>query len=550
MTRDRWDKRWAFLMAAIGSAVGLGNVWRFPYVAYTNGGGAFFIPFIVALITTGIPLVALEYYLGTRSQKGPTEAYNLISKKVNYLGWFSLGVASMICIYYVVILSWTLNYLLSSFGVKWAGIESDFFFKNILGISDSINTLGKIQWNLVAANFVIWLIMFLLTFKGVEILGKIVKWMVYIPWLMLLVLIIRGVTLHGAGTGLNFYLAPDFSQLLDPNVWVGAYGQIFYSLSIGFGIMIAYASYLPKESDINTNSWIVSFADCTTSFFAGFAVFSILGYLAIATNQPVENVVKAGPGLAFIIYPTAISSLPGGIVMQSIFGIIFFLILLLLGISSSVSLVETMITGLKDTFNIKRMATSFWVCLIGFLLGTIYTTSAGLYWLDLVDHWMNWGLVIVGLLEALLIGWFFNIKDASKDIDSTSEMKFGRLWIISIKYLTPLMLLIILISSIYKEIQQPYESYPLWALMTGGWFLLISLLFFAFFMQARGNLSTMPYRYYKIGGWFLSYLGLILTFYLFYTMPCKVLPSVCLILTGLIGTLCFRLGGKINGETI
>lgn len=548
MARERWDRRGAFVMAAIGSAIGLGNVWRFPYMAYTNGGGAFFIPYLIALITTGIPLVALEYYLGVRYQKGPTEAYDHVKKKTNYIGWFALGTAAMITFYYTVVMSWAWNYLYYSIGVDWAGDEKNFFFGNVLGISDSIQHLGGIQWYLVLGNVVTWAVIFLVIFKGVKVVGKVVTWTVCIPWALILILIIRGVTLQGSANGLDFYLRPNFSHLLNPTVWLGAYGQIFFSLSLGFGIMIAYASYLPEDSDINTNAWVVSFANCATSFFAGFAVFSVLGYLAFTTNQPVEKVVGAGPGLAFVIYPTAIAKLPGGVAVQSIFGIMFFLMLVTLGIDSAFSLVEAIVTGLKDSFNLNRAKVTFWVCFVGFVVGFLYTSRAGLYWLDVVDHWMNWGLVIVGLLEAILIGWFFDIHKVSSDIDSTSEMKFGKFWIVCVKYITPAILLITIILSIYKELRSPYEGYPIWSLMAGGWILLISLMFFAFVMQSRKEIPTMNAKFLRFIAWLIIYSGLIIAFYLFYGGTHVLIPSLILVASVVVGSLIISMLNKQKSE--
>ncbi|MDB9822415.1 sodium-dependent transporter [Deltaproteobacteria bacterium] len=546
MARERWGRRSAFIMAAIGSAIGLGNVWRFPYMAYTNGGGAFFIPYLIALITTGIPLLSLEYYLGIRYQKGPTEAYDFIKKKSNFIGWFALGTAAMITFYYCVVISWAWNFMFHSIGVDWTGDEKSFFFDRILGISDSIGNLGGIQWHLVLGNLITWVLIFLIVFKGIKVVSKVVTWTVGLPWVLLLILIVRGITLEGSTRGLDFYLRPDFSQLLNPNVWLGAYGQIFFSLSLGFGVMIAYASYMPKDSDIHTNSWVVSFANCTTSFFAGFAVFSILGYLALTTNQPIEKVVGSGPGLAFVIYPTAIAKLPGGLVVQSIFGVLFFLMLITLGIDSAFSLVEAIVTGIRDSSGISRQKVTFWVCLTGFLVGFLYVTYAGLYWLDVVDHWMNWGLVIVGLLEAILIGWFFNISEVSDDIDATSEVKFGKLWIISVKYITPFILLAIIISSIYKELRIPYEGYPIWSLMIGGWVLLISLMFFSFLIQSRKDIKEMNAKFIRFTGWLIIYAGLITAFYLFYIFSNIILPSAILVGSVIIGSIIISSLNKIR----
>ena len=516
MARERWDKRSSFIMAAIGSAIGLGNVWRFPYMAYSNGGGAFFIPYLIALITTGIPLVALEYYLGTRYQQGPTEAYGKIRKNTNYIGWFALATSGMITCYYTIIISWAWNYMFYSLGVQWAEKAKNFFYVDVLGMSDAIGALGGIQWPVVLGNLITWVAIFLIIFKGIKVVGRVVNWTVGLPWALLLILIIRGITLEGAANGLDFYLRPDFSKLLEPNVWLGAYGQIFFSLTLGFGVMIAYASYIDKDSDINTNAWVVSFANCATSFFAGFAVFSILGYLAFSTGHPVKEVIDEGVGLAFVVYPTAIAKLPGGVVVQSLFGILFFLMLITLGIDSAFSLVEAIVTGIKDSFNVSRKKVTLWICMIGFFIGFLYSTKAGLFWLDVVDHWMNWGLIIVGLLEAILVGWFFNIKEVAKDIDSTSNIKFGKLWIISVKYITPFVLLATILWSIFNEFRDPYGDYPIWAIMVGGWGVMITWLFIAFILQRRKEIQAMNAKALRFVSWFLIYAGTIFSFYVFY----------------------------------
>ena len=532
MARERWTNRGAFIMAAIGSAIGLGNVWRFPYMVGMNGGGAFFIPYIIALITTGIPLVALEYYLGIRFQHGPTEAYGFVKKRSNFIGWFSIGVAAMITIYYAVVMAWSLNYVIGSVGVQWAGMEQDFFLKNVLQLSGGHFEFGGQVWALVIANLIVWLSIFLIIFKGVKVVGKVVNWTVGIPWVLLLLLIIRGVTLPGAAEGLNFYLDPDFSMLLNPEIWLAAYGQIFFSLSLGFGLMIAYASYMPKDSDINTSAWVVSFGNCATSFFAGFAIFSTLGYFAAASGTPVSEVASEGGGLAFIIFPTAIAQLPGGVLWQSIFGIVFFLMLFMLGVDSAFSLVEGIVTSVKDSFKVKRETATFWICVAGFLIGLIYTSKAGMYWLDVVDNWMNWGLAIVGLMEAVLIGWFYKASKVAEDIDSTSTIKFGKVWVVCVKYITPVVLVIILIGNFINEFNNPAFGYPIVTLMIGGWILLTALLFLSFLFQERENWKHPS----RLVGYPLIFAGLISSVYMFYTPEMRVWAAVLLVASVSIGS--------------
>jgi len=476
MARERWDKQAAFIMAAIGSAIGLGNVWRFPYMAYDNGGGAFFIPYVIALITTGVPLLALEYFLGIRYQVGPTEAYGKLKKNSNFIGWFALIVSAMITIYYTVIMGWTWEYMYHSIGVKWAGSAKDFFYNDILGLSSGIGTLGGIKIPIVIGNLLTWIAIFLIIFKGVKVVGKVVNWTVGLPWFLLLILIIRGITLKGAGMGLEYYLRPNFSKLADPKVWLAAYGQIFFSLSLGFGIMIAYASYLPKKSDINTNAWVVSFANCATSFFAGFAVFSILGYLAVQNGVSVDKVIGSGPGLAFVIYPQAISKLPGGIITQSLFGIAFFFMLLTLGIDSAFSLVEAVSSSMQDKFGWGHKKSNIIVALIAFVIGLVFTTGAGLYWLDIVDKWLEvFGLSAVVLTECIVLGWFFDLDLLRKYANDASDIKIGNWWNYLLKYFVPVIIFILIVSEGIKLISEGYGDYPLKALLIAGWGVVIIL---------------------------------------------------------------------------
>jgi len=261
----------------------------------------------------------------------------------------------------------------------------------------------------VIGNVVVWGAVFLILLKGVKVVGKIVNWTVGIPWIILIVLIIRGITLEGSGGGLDYFLHFDYHQILEPRVWLAAYGQVFFTLSLGFGVIIAYASYMPKDSDINANAWVISFANCATSFFAGFAIFSTLGYMAAIQGVPVADVAgNPGIGLAFVAYPSAIATLPGGIVTQALFAIAFFFMIFMLGVDTAFSLVETIVTGLKDTFGGKRVQITAIVSIVGLLFGFLYCFQNGLIWLDIVDHWMSWGLMGVGLMEAVLIGWFYD----------------------------------------------------------------------------------------------------------------------------------------------
>jgi NSS family neurotransmitter:Na+ symporter len=281
-------------MAAIGSAVGLGNIWRFPYVAYANGGGAFLIPYFVALLTAGIPLMMLEYAVGVKMQAGPPIAFAKIKKGLEWVGWWSILAAFVIITYYAVVMAWCWNYLYHSFTLAWGDNAGEFFITEVLQRSGGPGEIGRIVPAVLIGLVITWAVVYWIIYKGIGRVGKVVMATVPIPVILIAILVIRGITLPGAAEGLNFYLSPDFSKLLDPHVWLAAYGQIFFSLSLAMGIMIVYASYLPRKSDVTNNAFITSFANCGTSFFAGFAIFSTLGYLAYATGVDVSEVARTG----------------------------------------------------------------------------------------------------------------------------------------------------------------------------------------------------------------------------------------------------------------
>jgi len=506
--RERWDSRGAFIMAAVGSAIGLGNVWRFPYVAGASGGGAFFIPYFIALLTAGIPLMILEYALGVKYQGSAPKSFKQWGKGWEWVGWWALMVGSMISFYYCAIMAWSWEYLYHSFaalfgdGLPWteaggwtrgvgAFLEEEVLHTTPEG-EDSL-TIGGLVPALVLGLALTWFFIWWVIHKGVQRVGKIVMLTVPLPLVILVVLFIRGVTLPGAADGLDFYLAPKWELLLKPEVWLAAYGQIFFSLSLGFGILIAYSSYLPKRSDITNNAFITSFANCATSFFAGLVVFSTVGFLALKHDVPVEEIGAGGPGLAFVTYPTAIAEIDMAPVLIAIFSIFFFLMLLALGIDSAFSIVEGMVTGLNDKFRANRGTICALMCVVGFLAGLIFVTDAGQHYLTVVDHWMNdFGLPAVGLVECIVIGWFVRGRRLSdlftkehplrEHTNEVSDFRIGWWWDVCIRVLTPGILVTLLVMTLLK----PFKGYPDWATVF-GWSLFATIVLIGFaFMTLKG----------------------------------------------------------------
>ena len=483
--KEHWQSRMAFIMAAVGSAIGLGNVWRFPYVCYDNGGGAFLLPFFIALFIAGIPLMILEFSFGHWAQTAPPQGFQKIGKKWEWTGWMTVLIPFLVSLYYVIIMAWCFSYVVYSFNLRWGNDAASFFLTDFLGVTENPALFGSISIPVIFGTFAIWFTIFLILYKGTNRIGKVVALTVPLPTILLLILTIRGLTLPGAIEGISYYLTPDFSQLGNVNVWLAAFAQVFFSLSLAQGIMITYASYLKKKSDITNNAFIAALADAGTSFFAGFTVFSIVGYLAANQGVGIDQLGIAGPYLVFITYPTAISLLP---VAAAFFGVAFYIALLTFGIDSAFSMIEPITSSLHERQNISKTKATAIICIIGFFLSLLFTAGNGLYWLELMDHFIaNFGLVTIGLLECIILGWFFPIKFFRKHANKTSDIPLGTWWDILIKFIIPPVLIILLISSIIENVFSPFLGYNAWILFIGGILPLISIFIISMILHNRNR---------------------------------------------------------------
>jgi neurotransmitter:Na+ symporter, NSS family len=476
VARQRWASRTVFLLAAIGSAMGLGNVWRFPYLAGKYGGGAFLVPSFIALVTIGVPLLMLEFAVGQKMQQGAIGAYRKLHPGFGSLGVLALVTSFIIVSYYTVVMAWSLIYFFASFGVGWAGNARGFFFEQVLRVSGSPNQLGGINWAIFFALLVSWVMIYFCVWKGTQSVGKVVAYSVPLPVILLGALLVRAVTLPGFWDGWQVYLTPSWSALLNPEVWTAAFSQTFYTFSLAFGIMIAYGSYKSDEEDIAKDTWITAIVNTSVSLLAGLVVFGVLGYMAKETGTPLADLAASGPGLAFVVFPEALSLMP----LPWLFSLLFFLMLLSLAIDSAFSLVEALNSAFADRNKDWQLAhISFWVCLAAFVVGVIFTTGAGLYFLDIVDHFVtNYNLMLIGLLEAILVGWIYGAEQLRRYIDRVSDMRVGKTWNITVKYIIPFVLVALLTTQFKKDLTTPYEGYPAWALGVGWVTVIIPILLF------------------------------------------------------------------------
>lgn len=465
--RDQWNNKLGFLLAAIGSAVGLGNLWRFPYVAATNGGGAFLVPYFFAIITAGIPILILEYTMGKTYRGGAPVTWARINRKFEWLGWFQAIVAFVIGTYYFAIIVWVLSYVGFSFTQAW-GSDPSSFFVEYLGLTDSALNFGGIRTNLIIPFIIIWAIVAFVMYKGVS-KGIETVCRICLPVLMVLtlILVIRGITLPGAVDGLEYMFKPDWSKLTDSSVWVAAYGQIFYSLSIGFAIMLAYSSYLPRETDVVNSAFITATANHGFEVFAGIGVFSIMGFMAMQQGVAVEDVAASGIGLAFMTFPTAISELPA---LNALFGVCFFGALLTAGITSMVSILQAVISSFHDKFDIEHKRAVTLVLVPTFLISILFITGAGLNILDIVDAFINnIGVATGGLIEVILITRFFNPEKLRQEANEFSNFSIGKWWIYSLKVVTTIVLGVMLFLNTKDFIVNGYGEYSASDVRVFGW---------------------------------------------------------------------------------
>ena len=480
--RETFSGRRAFIMAAIGSAVGLGKIWRFPYTTYENGGGAFIIPYLIALLTAGIPLLFLDYAIGHRNRGGAPLSYRRVSPHFEVFGWWQMMVNVIIGLYYAVVLGWAASYTYFSFTGAWGDKPIDFFIGEFLKMGDikngvSFEFVGMVTGPLIA----MWIVALGVLSMGVQKgIAKASSVLMPVLVVMFMALVIYSLFLPGAAKGLDALFTPDWSKLSNPSVWIAAYGQIFFSLSIGFGIMVTYASYLKKESDLTGSGLVVGFANSSFEVLAGIGVFAALGFIATAQGQEVSEVAKGGIGLAFFAFPTIINKAPFGEVL----GVLFFGSLTFAALTSFISVIEVIISAIQDKIRISRVKVTFIVGVpMMFVSVILFGTTTGLPMLDVFDKFVNYfGIVAVAFASLIAIVANEKLGLLGNHLNETSSFKVGFFWRLCI-VLTSGVLAFMLFSEGAKVFSEGYEGYPNWFVNTFGWGMSISLLVVAFFLS-------------------------------------------------------------------
>uniref|UniRef100_A0A669CT13 Transporter n=1 Tax=Oreochromis niloticus TaxID=8128 RepID=A0A669CT13_ORENI len=498
--RGNWTSKKEYILSMIGYAVGLGNIWRFPYLAYKNGGGAFLIPYFVMLVVVGIPLFFLESAFGQFCSQGPVNVWRAVPL-IQGTGVAMVVVSLIVSIYYNVIIAYSLYYMFASMQcpLPWSAprlkvrtLYSCILVKKHLSHclykytclllcsnvalqrSGGLDETGPVVWHLALCLLLTSILVTAALIRGIKSSGKVVYFTATFPYVVIVILLIRGVTLEGAKDGIDFYIGSQSNLTKLTEVWKDAATQIFYSLSIGWGGLMALASYNNFHNNVFKDSFVVTLTNAGTSVLAGFAIFSILGHMAHIYKTPVSKVVKEGFGLAFIAYPDALSKLP----ISPLWSILFFFMLLTVGLDSQFAGIEVITTCLLDAFptvfKSKHALLTVTLCSILYLLGLPCVTRAGIYWVTLIDQFVaSWVLLFLVLLEIIAISYIYGGNRFIKDIEMMIGMKTSTFWLwwrACWFFISPCIIVFLLISSLVYFEPPNYGGipYPDWG-MTLGW---------------------------------------------------------------------------------
>uniref|UniRef100_A0A914NCF8 Transporter n=4 Tax=Meloidogyne TaxID=189290 RepID=A0A914NCF8_MELIC len=510
--RETWERKIDFLLSVVGFAVDLANVWRFPYLCFKNGGGAFLIPYTMMVLLAGIPLFYMELALGQYHRKGAITTWGRICPLFKGIGYCVIMTAFYTDFFYNVIIAFALHYFFASFTTEhlpWTKCSNDYnspdcyepnswsdsssnkcvpqkaingnnqtkpisaaeeyFYKYFLGlhqvkestphISQNIDKFNSINWGIVFCLLIVYLICYFSLWKGIKMSGKVVWFTAIFPYVVLFCLLIRGITLPGASKGIEYYLRPNLEMLWNPSVWQDAATQVFFSLGPGFGVLMAYSSYNQFHNNVYFDALLTSTINCATSFLAGFVIFSVLGYMSCKSGKPINDVAQEGPGLVFVVYPEALATMPGA----TIWSLIFFLMLLTLGLDSSFGGSEAIITGLSDEFPIiKRNREIFVAILFSFymLIGITMCTKGGMLVMEwLIVYSTTWGLLIAVFCETAVISFIYGIKRFCSDIQKMLGFKPGYYWRICWTIGAPIFLIAMIISSFINLQPLQYQDY-------------------------------------------------------------------------------------------
>ncbi|KAM9475985.1 sodium-dependent neutral amino acid transporter SLC6A17 [Clarias gariepinus] len=559
--RPAWNSKVEYILAQVGFSVGLGNVWRFPYLCQKNGGGAYLVPYFILLILIGIPLFFLELAVGQRIRRGSIGVWNYVCPRLGGVGVSSLMVSGFVGLYYNVIIGWSIFYFFQSFQfpLPWAecpirkngtqaivvpeceksSATTYFWYRETLNITSTIADSGGLNWKMVLSLLAAWIIVFLAVIKGIQSSGKVMYFSSLFPYVVLFCFLVRGLFLKGAVDGIAHMFTPKLEIMLEPQVWREAATQVFFALGLGFGGVIAFSSYNKRDNNCHFDAVLVSVINFLTSILATLVVFAVLGFKANIMNEKcvVENAEKIvgylnsnilshdlipphvnfshlttsdyaemyevikivkedsfaqlgleqclledelnkavqGTGLAFIAFTEAMTHFPA----SPFWSVMFFFMLVNLGLGSMIGTMTGITTPILDAFKIRKEILTVGCCIVAFFCGLLFVQRSGNYFVTMFDDYSaGLPLTIVVILENISVAWIYGTKRFMQDLEDMLGFKPYRLYFYLWKYVSPSCLLVLITSSVIEmAIKSPgynawvedlaeerFQSYPPWAL--------------------------------------------------------------------------------------
>ena len=444
----QWDSSLAFIFAMIGAAAGLGNIWRFSYVLYSNGGGSFFIPYFIAIAIMGIPFLILEYGVGFSFKESFSKILKDIKPEFEIIAWILVLFVFIVTIYYMAILSWDLVYLLSSFTFNW-GTDTASYFVNTVGGSSNLSDASFLLIPTTVGVLILWVILWFISHRNVDQgIGKVSKILIPALFVIMAIIIAYALTLPGAGIGISTLLTPDWSMLLNVDIWLAAFAQIIFSLSMGQAIALTYASYLPENSKLIDNVLIVVCSNSLFEICTAFGVFSILGFMSFTNGTPMVQLITEGTGLVFIVFPMIFNIMgPIGRILAPM----LFLAILFAGITSALGFFEPMLSSTSDKLGWSRKKTATVLSNIGCAFSLILTTGISSYLVGIIDSFVNqFGILLLIGIQCIIFAWFYGVEHFLPALNEHSTFKVGKTWTFVIKYMLPVVLIIMWVIGIVQ----------------------------------------------------------------------------------------------------
>lgn len=439
--KAQWDSSLSFIFAMIGAAVGLGNIWRFSYVLYSNGGGSFFIPYFVAIAIMGIPFLILEYGVGFSFKDSFTNILKKIDGRLEIVAWILILFVFIVVIYYMVILSWDMVYLLTSFTFGW-GVDTAAYFTNTVGGSADLAKGGIFLIPTTICVVLMWIVLWFISHRDVDKgIGKVSKVLIPSLFIIMGIIVLYSITLPGHMIGIDALLRPNWKMLLDVNIWLAAFAQIIFSLSMGQAIALTYASYLPESSRLTDNVLIVVASNSLFEIFTAFGVFSILGYMSLNSGMALNKLVTEGTGLVFIVFPMIFNVMG---TVGRLLAPLLFLAILFAGITSALGFFEPMLSSASSKFNLSRKRTATILSIIGCAFSILLTTGISSYLVGIIDSFVNqFGILLLIGVQCIIFAWVYGIDHFIPVLNENGILKVGKIWKFIIKYLLPVVLFVI-----------------------------------------------------------------------------------------------------------